>query len=154
MGIRGNSRILIEASVAPRYAEHVISGRIFPGRFSGEFATLASAPQITIRRIQLLVSGEEMPARIEVRSKQTEASHLRKLARFKVEGVPHIVSEKGSLTIGGPIEGFKNKRSMWDNQAPRQYFGLNLQPGGDGFILDFSCGFPIPPRSLITDGVL
>ena len=40
---------------------------------------------------------QKKPARIEVRSRQTEASRLRKpLARLTTEGVTHVLSEKGA----------------------------------------------------------
>jgi hypothetical protein len=46
------------------------------------------ASRIALGRIQHRVSGKEKPARIEVRSRQTEASRLRKpLARLTTEGV-------------------------------------------------------------------
>jgi hypothetical protein len=43
MGVGRIPRIQL-ASVALRYAEHVISGRIFPGRFLGEMVTIPMKP--------------------------------------------------------------------------------------------------------------
>jgi len=48
---------------------------------------------------------QKKPARIEVRSRQTEASRLRKpLARLTTEGVTDVLSEKKSLKKGGLME--------------------------------------------------
>jgi len=69
--------------------------------------------RIALGRIQHRVSEEKKPARIEVRSRQTEASRFRKpLARFKTEGVTHVLSEKGSLTTGGLIEEANRTREV------------------------------------------
>jgi hypothetical protein len=73
------------------------------------------ASQNALGRIQHRVSGEQKPAWIEVRSRQTEASRIRKqLARFKVEGAIHVLRKKWSLTIGGLIKDSINQILLFD----------------------------------------
>ena len=55
------------------------------------------ASRIALGRIQHRVSGKEKPARIEGRSRQIQASRLRKpLARLITEGITDVLSEKGA----------------------------------------------------------
>jgi len=54
------------------------------------------ASRIALGGIQHRVFGEKKPARIEVRSRQIEASRLRKpLAGLTTERALHVLSEKG-----------------------------------------------------------